>query len=81
VTTAPPRPQEIWAEPNLATGRWSGDIVVQFEAAEPLQHMIRILDSIALQDSLGTHRLLVSVPMTKTSGNVKGGGRGPPRLR
>jgi hypothetical protein len=80
VTTAPPGPQEIWAEPNLATGHWSGNIILQFAAVAPLQHMIKILDGIALRDGLGTHRLLVSIPRSMP-GNAPGGGRGPPRPR
>jgi hypothetical protein len=81
VSTAPPGPQEIWAEPNMATGHWSGNIIIQFESAAPLQHMIKILDGIALRDGLGTHRLLVSIPRSKMPGNAQGGGRGPPRSR
>jgi hypothetical protein len=54
--------------------------VLQFADAEPLLHMIKLLDSIAIRDSLGTHRLLVSIPRAAPSGNARGCGQGRPRL-
>jgi hypothetical protein len=77
---APPRKHEVWAEPNMATGFWSGNMVLQFDDATTMHHMIKIFDTIAIRDALGTHRLLVSVPRAAPQGNGKGGGRGRPRL-
>jgi hypothetical protein len=76
----PPRKHEVWAEPNMDTGLWSGNMVLQFDDATTLHHMIKIFDSIAIRDALGTHRLLVSIPRATPSGNGKGGGPGRPRI-
>jgi hypothetical protein len=55
-------------------------MILQFDDATALQHMIKIFDSVAIRDVLGTHCLLVSIPRAPTAGNGRGGGCGQPRL-